>query len=75
VGKARYGLLAFTEEGPRHVELGTEYIYRELLKQVVAFFQTGKAPVDLATTIEIMAFLEAALASAANHGAPEELAA
>jgi hypothetical protein len=55
------------------VTVGTSFIYRELLKQIVAFFKTGKPPVEPATTIEIMAFIEAANKSGANHGAGESL--
>jgi virulence factor len=73
-GKAGYGLLAFSEEGVRHVPLLTRYIYRELLKKIVEFFKTKKAPVDPAVTLEIVAFIEAANKSAANHGAGEKLA-
>jgi hypothetical protein len=53
--------------------VGTGTIYRELLKKMVIFFQTKKAPVDLAETVELMAFLEAANSSAANHGTVVEL--
>jgi hypothetical protein len=72
-GKAGYGFLAFTEAGVRHVPVGTGDIYRELLKRVVTFFQTRKAPVEPAVTVEIVAFIEAALKSAANHGAGEKV--
>lgn len=72
-GAAGYGFLAFTEKGIRHVTLGTAYIYRELCKQIVAFFQARKSPVELATTIEMMGFMEAALKSAGNHGAGEKI--
>jgi virulence factor len=72
-GKAGYGFVGFTEEGVRPVSLGTQYIYRELLKKVVEFFQTKKPPVDPAVTLEIIAFIEAANKSAANHGAGEKV--
>jgi virulence factor len=74
-GKAGYGFLAFTEAGVKHVPVGTGTIYRELLKQVVAFFKDKKAPVDVKETVEIMAFIEAALKSSGNHGAGEKVAA
>lgn len=73
-GKAGYGFLAFTEAGVKHVPVGTATIYRELLKQVVAFFEDKKSPVDVKETVEIMAFIEAALKSAGNHGAGEKVA-
>jgi virulence factor len=64
-----YGFTAFTEKAPFTATVGTGVIYRELLKTVVEFFKTGKPPVDPAETLEIVAFIEAANASAANHGA------
>ncbi|VTT98516.1 dehydrogenase : Oxidoreductase domain protein OS=Isosphaera pallida (strain ATCC 43644 / DSM 9630 / IS1B) GN=Isop_2920 PE=4 SV=1: GFO_IDH_MocA [Gemmataceae bacterium] len=70
-GQSGYGFTAFSEKGVRPVAVSTTVIYRELLKQVVAFFKTGKPPVDPATTLEIMAFIEAANKSGANHGAGE----
>jgi predicted dehydrogenase len=73
-GKAGYALVAFREGGVKAVTLSTDTIYRELLKQVVAFFATKKAPLDAAVTVEIVAFIEAANKSAANHGAGEKVA-
>jgi hypothetical protein len=55
------------------VDVGTKFIYRELLKQVVAMFKTGQAPLDISETIEIVAFIEAANKSGANHGTGETL--
>jgi virulence factor len=72
-GASGYGALVFSDVGIRHLSIGTSTIYRELLKQIVSFFATGKAPVPLEETIEIMAFMEAALKSAGNHGAGEKL--
>jgi virulence factor len=68
-----YGFVAFTSKGVRSVTVGTKLIYRELCKKVVEFFQTKKSPVDPAVTVEIIAFIEAANRSAANHGAGETL--
>ncbi|MFO0846560.1 MAG: gfo/Idh/MocA family oxidoreductase [Gemmataceae bacterium] len=73
-GASPYGFLAFTGKGVEHVTIDTRFIYRELCKQIVKFFQTKAPPVDPATTVEMMAFLEAALKSAGNHGAGEKLA-
>ena len=36
---------------------------------MVATFVTGKPPIDPAVTVEIVAFIEAANRSGANHGA------
>lgn len=48
--------------------------YYGLLAEVVKFFQTGKPPVPIDETIEIMAFMEAADVSKARNGAPVALA-
>ena len=44
--------------------------YRELLIEVVKFFQTGVSPVPPEETLEIMAFMEAAEMSKARGGMP-----
>jgi predicted dehydrogenase len=66
-----YGFTAFAEKGIQAVTVGTRFIYRELLKKVVETFTTGKPPIDPAETLEIVAFIEAANRSGANHGSPE----
>jgi hypothetical protein len=70
-GKSDYGFTGFSEKAIKAVTVGTGAIYRELLKKVVEFFKTGKSPVEPATMLEIMAFIEAANKSGANHGAGE----
>ena len=72
-GASGYGFTAFAEKAVKSVTVGTTVIYRELLKKIVEFFKTGKPPVEPATTVEIMAFIEAANKSGANHGAGESL--
>jgi predicted dehydrogenase len=72
-GKKDYGCLVFTEQRVQAVPIGTAFIYRELLKKIVEMFQTKKSPVDIAVTVEIVAFIEAALKSGHNHGAGERL--
>jgi hypothetical protein len=69
-----YGFLAFKDSGVQHVTIGMQYAYRELLKQVVRFFETRKAPVEIDVTLEIVAFIEAAFKSGNNHGAGEKVA-
>ena len=44
--------------------------YQPLLKEIIEFFKTGKAPVSPEETLEIMAFMEAAEMSAKRGGAP-----
>jgi hypothetical protein len=41
------------------------------VKKIVAMFQTGKSPLDPAEMVEVVAFIEAANKSGANHGAGE----
>jgi hypothetical protein len=72
-GKADYGCLVFAEKRVDHVPVGTRFIYRELLKKIVEFFTTRKSPVDPHTTLEIVAFIEAAFKSSNNHGISERL--
>ena len=45
----------------------------ELVKHIVEMFKTGRSPLDPAVTVEIVAFIEAANKSGANHGAGEML--
>lgn len=47
--------------------------YYGLVVAVVEFFRTGKSPVPIDETIEIMAFMEAADLSKARKGAPVEM--
>ncbi|MDB5310388.1 MAG: oxidoreductase [Gemmataceae bacterium] len=70
-GAAGYGFVAFSEKGVKAVTVGTGVIYRELCKKIVETFETKKAPLDPAVTLEIVAFIEAANRSGANHGAGE----
>jgi len=72
-GASGYGFTAFAEKGIKAVTIGTSLIYRELLKKIVEFFKTGKSPVEPSTMVEIMAFIEAANRSGANHGSGESL--
>ena len=44
--------------------------YALMLKQVIPFFQTGKSPICLEESLEVIAFLEAASQSLANGGNP-----
>ena len=67
-GPNDYGAFAFTEKGVRHVPIGTKYTYRELVKKIVEMFETKKSPLDIAVTLEIVAFIEAANQSGHNHG-------
>ena len=72
-GASAYGFVGFSEKGVQSVTIGTRFIYRELLKQIVGMFKSGKSPLDIAETIELVAFIEAANKSGANHGAGESV--
>ena len=73
-GSSAYGALAFAEKGVQPVGIGTQFIYRELLKKIVQMFETGKSPLDVGESLEIVGFIEAAWKSAMNHGAGEKVA-
>lgn len=72
-GASGFGLTAFCERSIETMPIGTRFIYRELLRQIVAMFETGRAPVPIEESLEIVAFMEAALRSAQNGGAPVKL--
>lgn len=70
-GTRGYGGTAFGETGI--VNIGTFEGYRRLLVPVVEFFRTLKSPVDMAETLEIYAFMEAADESKRLGGVPVTL--
>ena len=47
--------------------------YRNLVVEIVKFFQTGIAPVPSAESLEVLAFMEAADLSKRRNGAPVTL--
>ena len=68
-GSQGFGFTAFCEKRVVPAAMSTQYIYRDLLREIVGMFTTGKAPLDIAETIEIVAFIEAALRSSKESGA------
>jgi len=72
-GKADFGFTAFAEKSVQNVPVGTKFIYRELLKKVIDTFKTGKPPIAISETLEIVAFIEAANKSGANHCSVEQV--
>ena len=63
-GDSDYGATVFGEKKVANAFYSREIpIYSQLLKQIVPFFQTGQSPVPPAETLEIMAFMQAALVS------------
>jgi len=69
--KTAYKVTAFGTERIVEQERGGDYT--PLLREIVRFFRTGKAPVSLEETIEIYAFMEAADESKRRGGAPVSL--
>ncbi len=63
-GVAGFGFRAVGETATRQEMVSARFIYRELLKRVIAMFETGEPPVDIHETLEIIAFIETALQSA-----------
>lgn len=72
-GASSYGFTAFCEKRVAPVAVGTQFIYRELLKKIVEMFKTGRSPVDPEISLEMVAFMEGALHSAKKGGQPYEL--
>jgi hypothetical protein len=67
-GPHTYGATVFgTKAG---VQSGKFEGYEPLLVEIVKFFKTGKAPVAPETTLEILAFMEAADQSKRQGGCP-----
>ena len=76
LGIQAFGLTAFGERQTVSTTVAgsSGYIYRQLLKQVVAAFQTGTAPLSPTELLEPVAFQEAALHSAQQDGVEVPLA-
>jgi hypothetical protein len=66
-GHRSFGFIAFCEQAIHHTSLDLRFIYRDLLKQVVRFFETGVSPVGISETLSIMAFIEQANQSCARR--------
>ncbi len=69
-GKADYGAIAFGEKATIATQPPMKIDYRNLLVEIMKFFQTGIAPIPPEETLEMMAFMEAADLSKARGGAP-----
>ncbi|MBB3838854.1 hypothetical protein FHS57_002860 [Runella defluvii] len=70
-GKHDYGGTVYTQNG--NIVLGPYGGYEPLLKDIVAYFETGQVPVTPEETIEIFAFMEAADESKRQGGVPVTL--
>ncbi|HQR32915.1 MAG TPA: Gfo/Idh/MocA family oxidoreductase [Blastocatellia bacterium] len=69
-GKQDYGAIAFGAKANALTTPPMKVDYRNLLVEIIKFFQTGVAPIQPEETLEIMAFMEAADLSKARNGAP-----
>ncbi len=63
-----YGAVVFRPNGTLRSPADFSYRYGPLVKQIVAFFQSGKPPVPNAVTLEIYSFLDAAQRSKEKGG-------
>jgi len=72
-GAHSYGFTVICEKQVWTTTVDTRFIYRELLKRVVAMFATCRPPSDITETQEIVAFMEGARQSAEQHGVPVDL--
>jgi predicted dehydrogenase len=72
-GAQPYAFTAYCEKAIVMRQVGTGFIYRELLKRVMEMFQTGQPPLNIAETVEIIAFICAARDSAEQGGVPVSL--
>jgi predicted dehydrogenase len=72
-GKREYGIVAFGEKGIVATNPPMKSDYRNLLVEVMKFFQTGVPPVQPEETLEMMAFMEAADLSKTRGGGPVKL--
>jgi hypothetical protein len=68
-GKQDYGAVAFGTKANLATPASMKSDYRNLLVEIVKFFQTGAPPIPPEETLEIMAFMEAADLSKARGGA------
>ena len=73
-GAHSYGFTAWCEKQVITTSINAGYVYRELLKRMVAMFTTRQAPLDINVTIELVAFIEAAMLSAQQGGGAVKLA-
>jgi len=68
-GSGGYGFTAYCEKGIFVRQINSAYIYRELLKAMAKFFETGQPPIPIEESLEVMVFIQRALESAKQGGA------
>lgn len=69
----QYGAVVYRPKEVVQSPANVPYSYVPLVKQIMAFFQTGKPPVSPEETLEIFAFLDAAQRSKEAGGKPMRL--
>jgi len=67
-GKCGFGFTAFCENATVMKQIDFTYGYRELLKQMSKFFQTGEPAIPISESVEVVKFIMAGLASAKADG-------
>jgi predicted dehydrogenase len=68
-GRGAFGCVVHTDQATRcGVAQSTPPYYSLLLQKILPFFATGKSPIDIQQTLDIVAFLEAADESRAQGG-------
>lgn len=72
-GAAGYGFSAYCEKRIFQTSINANTIYREMLKRITEMFETRQSPVDIRETLEITAFIEAAIHSSARDGRKVEI--
>jgi predicted dehydrogenase len=79
-GQVVFGKKEVVTAPPRSADAGAgagaaakKSMYYGIVREAVEFFRTGKSPVPIEETLEIMAFMEAADLSKARNGAPVAL--
>ncbi len=67
-GSTAYGFVAFCETGVVSQTVSTRYVYRNLCQAIVDGFVTGKAPIAIEETYDIVRFIAAAFESEESGG-------
>jgi hypothetical protein len=63
-GKNHYGATILSEKAPPTAVAMKGDFYPSLMRAMVQFFRTGQAPVSIDETLEMVAFIDAAMKSA-----------
>ncbi len=69
-GARGYGFTAYGERAIRQASADLTYLYRDLVQVIVSVLSGGPLPISVTEMVEVVAFQEAALASARAGGRP-----